>query len=262
MKLWKQYELHFFFGICLCITITLQLFDRTKELGGNLFTEVIGVAMTVFIINKILERKERKKRISIDQRILKEVEAIIASYFSIWKHLVWQYTPLEKIESEEDFLRVYGQLVSRAKINDQFKMVSTHHPESWKLFFHQKPIKECFKNYYDTLNNDIQLFINDFKAFLDPELLDYLLDIMECEYFKNIYMMCYAEGTENILIALEQDINRLDSYFNPAEPKHIHQFLELIRYSKRLKNTIVKFKPTDVEVYQMQKYFMHPSQLE
>lgn len=55
--------------------------DTSKEFGVNLFTEITGVAITVFVINKILERKERQKRIAIDQRILRELQSIIASYF-------------------------------------------------------------------------------------------------------------------------------------------------------------------------------------
>jgi len=260
MKFLKKYDLQFVFAVCLVVALLLMLFEKTKELGTNLFTEISSVVLTVFIINKILERKERQKRVAIDQRILREIQSIIASYFSIWKHLIWHYFPSEKIENEDDIFRLYPRLLEVTRINEEFEIVSTHHPESWKLFFHHRSIKDCFKNYYETLNGDIQLFINDFKIFLEPELLDYLLDIMESEYFKNIYMMCYEEGTEHILIELEQDVNKLDSYFNPAESKHIQQFQELISYSKKLRSTIVKTISTNVELYQIKKYFIHPAQ--
>jgi hypothetical protein len=259
MKLLKRYDLYVVFGVGLLVSLTFMFFDQTHELGTNLFTEISSVALTVFIINKILERKERQKRIAIDQRILRETQSIIASYFSIWKHLVWQYFPNEKIENEQDFLALYPRLVKASKVNEQFEVVSIHHPESWKLIFHHRTIKECFKNYYDALNASTQLFINDFKIFLEPELLDYLLDVMECDYFKNIYMMCYEEGTEQILMELDQDVNRLDSYLNPDDTKHVQQFLELLRYSKKLKNTIAKFTPVTVELYQFKKYFTDPT---
>jgi hypothetical protein len=256
----KKYDLQVVFAIGLAVAGVLITFDKSREFGVNLVTEISGVALTVFIINKILERKERQKRISIDQRILRDVQVIIASYFSIWKHLAWQYLPDEKIRNESDLLRIYPALVKSTDLNDQFTVVSTHHPESWKLFFHNRSIRECFKNYYETLENDIRSFINDFKMFLEPELLDYLLNIMEGTYFKNIYMMCYEEEMEKILIELEQDKDRLESHISSNELNHLYQFLELMKYSKRLKSTISKFSDVSVELYQIKKYFIHPAQ--
>jgi hypothetical protein len=235
-----------------------MLFDNSRSIGQNLFTEITGVAITVFVINKILERKERKRRIAIDQRILRDVQSIIASYFSIWKHLVWQYKPNEKIESEHDFLRIYSELVKSTNLTDRFEVVSIHHPESWKLFFHNRTIKECFENYYTTLTSEIQLFINDFKMYLDPELLDTLLNIMESQYFKDIYMM-NQEETIKIVIELDQDSNQLESYMGAEANTHVHQFLELIQYSESLWKMINRFTDVNVELYQVKKYFVHPS---
>jgi hypothetical protein len=258
IKLFKKYDLHLVFGGIILISIFLMTFSDSREFGVNLFSEITSVAMTVFVIDKILERKERQKRISIDQRILREIQSIIASYLTIWKHLVWQYLPDEKIENESDLLRIYSTLVKKSSVNDRFEVVSIHHPESWKLFFHNRSIKECFENYYNTLSAEIQLFINDFKMYLEPELLDSLLNIMESEYFRNIYMM-NQEGTEKILIDLGMDANRLESFLSADELGHLHKFFELMNYSTRLKNMISKFSELSVELYQVDKYFMNPS---
>lgn len=256
----KNYDLRLFLGGSLIIGIILMTFDKTKEFGTNFFTEISGVAITVFVINKILERRERQKRISIDQRILREIQSIIASYFSILKHLAWQYLPEEKIEDEKDILIIYPKLVRLSCINDQFEIISIHHPESWKLFFHNRLIKDCFENYYVTLAGEIQLFINDFKMYLEPELLDNLLNIMECQYFKNILMM-NQKGTEEILNSYGQNPNRLESHISPDDQCHLNEFVALMDYSKRLKNTINKFTDVNMELYQIKKYFIYPSEL-
>ncbi len=255
----KNYDLRLVLGGTLLLALLLMISDRSKEFGINLFTEITGVAITVFVINRILERRERQKRIAIDQRILREVQSLIASYFSIWKHLVWKYLPNEKIETEMDFLKIYPQLVRSSAVDEQFEIVSIHHPESWKLFFHSRSIKDCFENYYATLTSETQTFINDFKMYLEPELLDKLLNIMECQYFKSIFLMS-QEGTEKLLIDFEQDKNRLESYISPDELSHLDQFLGLMGYSKRLKGMINKFTDVNVELYQIKKYFIHPSQ--
>src|SRR5436189_196357 len=92
----NHYSLPIVFAVC--FAVCLSAFAIDKELGINLLTEIGGVALTVFVINTILERRERQKRISIDQRILQEIQVILASYYSIWKHLYWQYAPDEKME--------------------------------------------------------------------------------------------------------------------------------------------------------------------
>jgi hypothetical protein len=254
----KNLDIRLVLGVTLLIALLLMISDKSKEFGVNLFTEITGVAITVFVINKILERKERQKRIAIDHRILRELQSIIASYFSIWKHLTWKYLPEVTIENEDDFLKIYPGLVRLASIHDRFEVVSIHHPESWKLFYHNRTIKECFDNYNTTLTGEIQILITDFKMYLEPELFDKLLNIMECTYFKNMIMMG-QEGTEKVLQELELDITRLDSYISPDDQNHIVQFANLLLYSKDLKVLINKFSDVNFELYELKKYFIHPA---
>lgn len=252
----KNYDLRIVFGLSLLLSLLVFAFER--DFGVNLFTEIGGVALTVFVINKIIERRERQKRISIDQRILREMQFIIASYFSIWKHLVWQTIPSEKVLSPEDLIRIYPALVQQTNIQEEFKIVSLHHPESWELFFYHKTIKECFENYRITLTKEIQTFINDYKIYIEPELLDLLLGTLECQYFKDLIIM-NQEGTATILQEIDQDPGRLDSYLKTDDTTHIHQFIKLINYSTRLRDVINEYSDVNVELYQLKKYFIHPS---
>jgi hypothetical protein len=256
----KNYDLRLILGLSLIGALALMFFERSKELGLNLFTEITGVAITVFVINKILERKERQKRIAIDQRILRELQIIIASYFSIWKHLVWKFYPQNKIITENDLLRIYPELIQTARLDERFEIVSIHHPESWKLFFHNRSIKACFENYGNILTENIHTFINDFKTYIEPELLSYLLNIQESEYFKNIYMMTQDEMTK-VLVDLEQDPDKLDSYINSDQTAHIRHFTELMNYSLNLRATILKFSSEASELYEIRKYFIQPAEM-
>jgi hypothetical protein len=251
----KNYDFRLFFAISIVVS-TLTLFIN-KDLGINLLTEIASVALTVFVINKIIERRERQKRISIDQRILRDIQAILASYFSIWKHLVWQYAPEEKIESENDLLRIYPELVRKSLVNERFKFVSLHHPESWELFFNNRSIKECFQNYHTTLINQIQSFIEDFKIYIEPELLDILLNILDDQYFKDVFAMNQEEA-ERLVIEYDQDPNKLESYIQPDNTNHLHLFIKLTAYGNELKTLINKFIDVNVELYKIKKYFLHP----
>jgi hypothetical protein len=256
----KNYDLRIVLGVSLLVALLLMVFETSKGLGTNLLTEIIGVAITVFVINKILERKERQRRIAIDQRILREIQSIVASYFSIWKHLTWKYIPEQKIRSTNDLLKIYPEVIHRARLDETFEMVSIHHPESWKLFFHNRTIKACFENYYGVLNEQIRTFINDFKMYIEPELLNALLNILESEYFRNIYMITQEENYK-ILIEIEQNPVLLESFISAQTPEHLMQFGELMSYSSQLRSTILKFSTEAADLYEVNKYFIHPTQM-
>ena len=70
--------------------------------------------------------------------------------------------------------------------------------------------------------------------------------------------MMNQDGTLELLTELGQDTNELESYINPNDLEHIHQFLELMKYSAGLKFTINKFKEMNLELYQIKKYFVMP----
>src|SRR5690242_6937853 len=131
----KRHTLPFFFITSALISILLYIAPFSREFGVNFISELTGVWITVFLVNKIIEKRERQKRVAIDLRILRETTSIIASYFSIWKHLVWRYAPEIKITDENDLKKVYSRLIHSTQLNDSFEVVSIHDPESWKLSF-------------------------------------------------------------------------------------------------------------------------------
>src|SRR5689334_20487445 len=185
-RIFRKYDLQIVFISAAIISIVLYSFKNTREFGLNFFTEISGVAVTVLLVDRILKRRERKKTVAIDQRILKELQSIVASHFSIWKHLCWKYFPEAVIRNERDLLEIYPRLVNVINVSHTLDVISIHHPESWKLFFHDKTIKECFENYYITMSEDIKSFIDNFKAYMEPHLLDTLLEVMESDYFRTI----------------------------------------------------------------------------
>ena len=253
----SYFNLRIVFGVCLFISLLALYFD--KEIGVNLLTELGGVALTVFIINTIIERRERQKRISIDQRILVELQFIIASYYSIWKHLYWQYLPDEKVASASDLIRIYPRLVTAATISRRFEMVSLNHPESWELFFYNRTIGECFKNYHEVVTKGIKTFINDYKIYIEPELLDILLTLLESQYFKDLVLM-HEETTPSLFRdVLNQDPDKLDSYLKPSSLKNIEQITILENYCQQLSKVILQFKNHEVELYSIETYFTHPT---
>lgn len=251
----RNYDLQIVLFIGLLLAIGMMVVS--KDLGSILLTELISISITVFVIDNLLERKARRKRIDIDQRILHEVQSVIASYFSIWKHLIWKYLPNEKINNEQDFFNCYTRLVKEAKVNEEFDVVSLQAPESWDLLFHKRIVKKCFENYHDSVIKQIKTLIGSFNGYIEPELFHLLLEIMECQYFRSIYLMGNAE-TETVLIELDQDINRLDSYLNADDKRHIQKIMALMHYSQHLHSLINKFEKVKAELYHLKEPFQNP----
>ena len=73
--------------------------------------------------------------------------------------------------------------------------------------------------------------------------------------------MMNQPGTENVLVTLGLDINKLECYIREDEQDHIRRFFALIGYSKKLKSKISKFSEAEIELYQIRKYFIHPDRI-
>lgn len=252
----KKYDLIIAFISSTVFSLILYAIPTTREFGINFISEFAGVWITVFLINRIIEKRERKKRVSIDQRIFRETLSIVASYFSIWKHLVWRYYPAFKIDSENDLITIYPELLKVTALTDQFEIVSIHDPESWKLFFHNRSIKECFRNYFDTMQDDIRSLINNFAIHLEPELLGRLLELSESQYLRDVNSIFQNDDTD-VLNEFGQDTNRLSAYIS-NETTHFIRIMELNDYCKNLQTRISEFADFNHQPYTLKTYFKNP----
>ncbi|MFN7792756.1 MAG: hypothetical protein ACK5NM_09425, partial [Cyclobacteriaceae bacterium] len=147
--------------------------------------------------------------------------------------------------------------IKRAKVNEEFEVVSLQFPESWDLLFHKRIVKKCFENYHDSILKQIKTLITEFNGYIEPGLFNLLLEVMECQYFRSIHLMGQAE-TEAILIELDQDTNRLDSYLNAEDKKHIYKIIELMQYSQNLRSLVSKFDEVNVDLYELKNHFTNP----
>jgi hypothetical protein len=255
-KILNKHDLLIVFALSTLVGLILYVIPQSREFGVNFLTEMAGVWIAVFLVNRIIEKRERQKRVYIDQRILQETLSIIASYFSIWKHLVWKYFPDEKIHHQRDLHALYPSLLRAARLSDRFEVVSTHHPESWKLFFHNRTIKECFENYHESLQGDIRALIDNFKMHLEPQLLGYLLEINENKYFSEVHSVLQIDEAD-VLSEFGRDMDNLSSYIS-IDTGHFSKITELCHYCQKLNIRILEFADFNPEHYNMKKYFANP----
>jgi hypothetical protein len=257
-RLWfKQNTLLFFFVASSIVGVVLFAIPFTRDFGINFVTEIIGVWITVFLINRILERRERERRVVIDLRILRETSSIIASHFSIWKHLAWKYAPQAKIKTEADLKALYPTLIQLTRLDEQFDVVSIHDPESWKLFFHNRTIKQCFENYHKSILEDISSVMNNFKAHIEPELLGYFLELTEDRYFRDVASLSQSDVYSVVLNDFGEDENRLTSYLS-EDTSHFAKINALKNYCEKLRVRIAEFTDVPSNTYEISRYFVNP----
>src|SRR6478609_491218 len=255
-NVFKKYDLRIVFVLSSIIGIALYIYPQSREFGVNVITELASIWITVFLVNRIIDKRERKRRVSIDQRILVETLSIIASYYSIWKHLIWRYFPNLKIETEKDLLAIYPDVLKMAQLSEKFDVVSIHYPESWKLFFHNRPIKDCFENYHMVLQESIGSLIENFKIHLEPELLGYLLEISESEYLREVNSVFHGDETD-VLTEFGQDTNILGSYITNST-SHFKAIIQLTAYCRDLDSRVAEYTAINAEHYDLKRYFANP----
>jgi len=229
----------------------------TRGFGVIVLTEIGSIWFTVLLVNRILDKRERKRRVAIDQRILTETLTIVASFFSIWKHIAWRYQTKSVVKNEKDFINLYPQLIDSCRLSDKFELVSTHHPESWNLFFHEITIRECFKNYCETLTAATELLINNFKIHMEPELLGALLEITESQFIREASSIYDSSETELVLNEFEKDTNRLDSYIS-GNVNILNKIFWLNSYCEHMISRISNYTDQSFQSYKLSEYFKDP----
>jgi hypothetical protein len=243
------------------VTIPLCFYKGTYDFGLNILAEMIGVAVTVFIVDKMYKRREQKKRFPIDKRIFADLQMLITSYLIIWRQLIFEYTPDKKINTIDDLILAQNEILEKANLNDEFNNVNVHVPENLKVFFNKKTVLEAFQEYQHFLNSEIPKFIAEYKFYMDPDLYDLLSQILEDEYNKNITSLKNVEETRNLISLIEEnastnvDPNSLINFINQHNTEHFKLIEELIVYSTKLYTEIKDLGVIKESVFDFKKHF-------
>jgi hypothetical protein len=257
-KIFHKYEFWLVFAGTVLFGLIFYFNPFTREFGIIVLTEVGSIWFTVLLINRIIDKRERKRRVAIDQRILSETLAIVASFFSIWKHLTWKYHPQAVIKNEKDFVELYPRLIESCKLSDKFELVSTHYPESWNLFFHDITIRDCFKNYNETLQSSIKSLIDNFKIHMEPELLGSLLEITESQFLREVTSVYDSTETEFVLTEFGKDINQLNSFISD-NTNILARMFGLNSYCEYMIGRISNYTDQTFKPYKIAEYFRDPT---
>ena len=185
----KNFKKLFFDHIILAITLiailTCSLFawifgnQDISNLGLNLFTEILGVVITVYIINYIIELKENRNRIPYRLTIYKDVHQIFGSIVTIFNQAYRTSVPEEHPKLITDFLTRdgMGKVMKYLDLNSKPNVT----PErTWYQYFKERKIK---------VNEHGIRYLERHDGHTDPELYKSVHTIVNGRFFSQFDMI-------------------------------------------------------------------------
>lgn len=141
--------------------------SRIQDFGLNFFTEILGVIITVYIIDYLVERREQEKLIPLKITIYKDVLIIYRSIISIFIEAHRSSVPFDEPENLEDFLakKGMGQVFKYLDLNSKPDVI----PErTWLQYFFERR-----KRILDNSNK----FLERYSSYSDPILYNAIHNI-------------------------------------------------------------------------------------
>jgi hypothetical protein len=147
--------------------------DRWFDLGLNLFSEVLGIFVTVFFVDRILKSREERRwkasKIFVYSKLLHITTGILENFI-----------PASKSKMPERVVYLYGKLRTGPVLDITYENVWEQKTEAAIAEHMQKRDNEGLSSIIEHLLNaqkQLSEVVNDYGFFLDPELLSFVLTI-------------------------------------------------------------------------------------
>jgi hypothetical protein len=116
----KNALLYLYIGLAFLLLLSFYLwrFSSSKEFGLNLLTEVVGIAITVFFIEKIIDKSKRNERRPITAAAYNDIRLLVNRYIGFFQELYRHSVN----EPEPPTLEAFLKLETADKIWDNLNM--------------------------------------------------------------------------------------------------------------------------------------------
>lgn len=213
--------------------ILWQVIPGTEEFGLNFFTEMLGVFITVIVIDQVIKYREEKKLLPIRLAIYQDVNRFTARILFFWWEAYQLSVPEDDPESLEKFLK-----------QETFQKIKVHlylnsnpgfaHPMGWAEYF-----EDLYKNSKESGDKILERYV----YFLEPEVYSHVHFINTSETMKEISRIRYRQQYDRDNGVPR--VNVLGVYFRGLSEKDFQSLLYLNKWCNS----------------EYQKYKMHKKQL-
>lgn len=223
MKLWNKIKSELLIILTLVALLLIGLFSwlsspTTKDFGLNFFTEMLGVAVTVIIIDRLIQNKEEKRNIPQKLAAYEDVRLYTSRYISFWTSAYQESVPYDEPGSIEEFFSENGM----SKILQFLYMDSEPNvvpPLKWWDWIIQNA-----KEFKD--NGDKLLDRHSYN--LDPKAFGFVHQLTESNFNNVLLKSSSLRETENLWNF--PNIRVLGSYSIPPQKEDFDAILGLVKW--------------------------------
>lgn len=195
--------------------IILWFYSPTlKDFGLNFTTEMIGVLLTIFVIDWLLEKKEKSRLAPLHFVIYQEISGLYNSYTGLFYDLYKNTCPEEPPNKMEDFFS--GEYCKTALLYTNIRTEA--------LVFPAKPVIVFLSEKARQLKSNAEQIIDKYTSFITPEILSIIYTL-----FRESSTLIIMESLPVLIQARNQMPypNSLIYHLPPPSENDVKQLLKL-----------------------------------
>jgi hypothetical protein len=187
-KFWSyiKHNLVIFFVLLWLLELAFLLWQETaaaSEFGLNFFTELLGVGITVFLVEELIKAREEKKNLGPKTLAYKNIMRFVHRYIWFWRDIYRTSVPKSEPDTIKDFFTreniswIWFYLDLDASINNDLDEVGVG--ANIKKFLFTGTYWEFIPNRMQKFEKQLDKILKTYANYLEPEILTSLIEINE-----------------------------------------------------------------------------------
>jgi len=165
--------------LVLGLVLWIESDSDLKDFGLNFFTEILGVVVTVFIIDRLAQIREYERLRPLKLAEFEDAKNLFNRFISFWYVTFSRSVPEEYPETFDEFLSDsgIGKIFNYLNVDSKPSQTDSISWVQWVQNNHKEWVEICNR------------FLERHSANADPELYKLIHAFIECPFMKTIPMM-------------------------------------------------------------------------
>ncbi|KAB1443740.1 hypothetical protein [Pseudodesulfovibrio senegalensis] len=168
----------------LTISLLCWLFtEKLKDFGLNFFTELLGVIVTIAVIQNIIDRQKRLNYLPLNIAIYRDIHSFISNFISLWETVYDASVSEERPTQLSEFF--CPESFNKMARFDLSKQANVLHKTSWFTHFEDSRVN---------LEEQCSKLLDKYVTHLDPKVYGYIHSILgnfldKMKFINNIHKL-------------------------------------------------------------------------
>jgi hypothetical protein len=206
------------------------LVKKTKDFGLNFTTEILGAVITVFILDRLIKKREEDKNIPLKIAIYEDIRLYTTRYIGFWIETYLLSVPEDPPKDISDFFSKIGMPKILSYLHLDSEPNVTPSQKWWDWIVHNA--KEFKVNGEKILDR--------YSGFLDPEIFGHLHRLTESHFNGCLIMIPAIRQSDNIYKTPRVKV--LGNYSIEPMEDDFKAILGLVNWCENSYNDLLKHK--------------------